>query len=86
MNERIAKLYEQAELLSHPEYENEELRNKRLYNEIFLPKFVKLIVQDCVAEAALVSISNYDNDDITWTCDLIIKNIKERFGLLDDQK
>jgi hypothetical protein len=52
MNERIRQLAEQAEVLSHPEYEDEGLRNKRLYNEIFLPKFAELIVQECASIAS----------------------------------
>ena len=48
MNERIKQLWEQAEEEIKAEYEDESRRNRRLYNEIFLPKFAELIVRDCM--------------------------------------
>ena len=51
MNERIRELAKQAEEEIKAEYEDESRRNRRLYNEIFLPKFAELIVQDCAAIA-----------------------------------
>jgi hypothetical protein len=47
MNERIKELAEQAEEEIKAEYEDESRRNRRLYNEIFLPKFAQLIVAEC---------------------------------------
>ena len=47
MNERIKELAEQAEEEIKAEYEDESRRNRRLYNEIFLPKFAELIVREC---------------------------------------
>jgi hypothetical protein len=32
------------------EYEDESRRNRRLYNEIFLPKFAELIVAECLRQ------------------------------------
>lgn len=49
-------------------------------------KFAELIIQECISQVALIAISNYDNEDITWTSDMIIKNIKNNFGLEDNQK
>ena len=46
MNERIKELATQAGEEIKAEYEDESRRNRRLYNEIFLPKFAELIVQD----------------------------------------
>jgi len=47
MNERIQQLWSQAEEEIKSEYEDESRRNRRLYNEIFLPKFAELIVREC---------------------------------------
>ena len=47
MNERIKQLWSQAEEEIKAEYEDESRRNRRLYNEIFLPKFAELIVREC---------------------------------------
>ena len=47
MNERIKELWSQAEEEIKAEYEDESRRNRRLYNEIFLPKFAELIVKEC---------------------------------------
>ena len=46
MNERIRQLWDQAQEEIKAEYEDESRRNRRLYNEIFLPKFAELIVRD----------------------------------------
>jgi len=46
MNEQIRLLAEQAGEEIKAEYEDESRRNRRLYNEIFLPKFAELIVRD----------------------------------------
>jgi hypothetical protein len=48
MNERIQQLWSQAEEEIKAEYEDESRRNRRLYNEIFLPKFAELIVKECL--------------------------------------
>ena len=49
MNERIKELWDQAQEEIKAEYEDESRRNRRLYNEIFLPKFAELIVQECIS-------------------------------------
>ena len=48
LNERIRQLWSQAEEEIKAEYEDESRRNRRLYNEIFLPKFAELIVKECL--------------------------------------
>jgi hypothetical protein len=45
-----------------------------------------LIIQDCVAEVALVGISNtsferWVGEDIAWGCSKSIECIKEHFGI-----
>ena len=49
LNERIRQLWSQAEEEIKAEYEDESRRNRRLYNEIFLPKFAELIVRECAS-------------------------------------
>ena len=66
MNERIKELWDQAQEEIKAEYEDESRRNRRLYNEIFLPKFAELIVREC-AEICLEA-----NDH---------KNILRHFGV-----
>jgi hypothetical protein len=50
MNERIRELWTQAGEEIEAEYEDESRRNRRLYNEIFLPKFAELIVRECALQ------------------------------------
>lgn len=45
INERIKQLWSQAEEEIKAEYEDESRRNRRLYNEIFLPKFAELLIE-----------------------------------------
>jgi hypothetical protein len=76
MNERIRQLWTQAEEEIKAEYEDESRRNRRLYNEIFLPKFAELIVRDLIDSM----IKRYGDDDelpiqeIKWF-------VKEHFGV-----
>jgi hypothetical protein len=76
MNERIRELADQAGEEIKAEYEDESRRNRRLYNEIFLPKFAELIVQDLIDSM----IKRYGDDD-----ELPIQEIKlfvkEHFGV-----
>jgi hypothetical protein len=76
MNERIQQLWSQAEEEIKAEYEDESRRNRRLYNEIFLPKFAELIVRDLIDSM----IKRYGDDD-----ELPIQEIKlfvkEHFGV-----
>lgn len=44
-------------------------------------KFAELIVQKCVTIVALHGISNFENEDISWVCDKIVKDINEQFGV-----
>ena len=60
MNERIRELWSQAEEEIKAEYEDESRRNRRLYNEIFLPKFAELIVRECASMARVFQSNEYD--------------------------
>lgn len=44
-----------------------------------LEKLVELVVQDCVSEVALMGITNFENEDISWACRVIIDGIKNKF-------
>lgn len=44
-------------------------------------KFAELIIQNCISQISLIGISNFENDDITWTVEKSIANIKEHFGV-----
>jgi hypothetical protein len=46
-----------------------------------IEKFAKLIIQDCLAQLALIGLANFENDDMSWTAEHSIKTIKERFNL-----
>ena len=78
MNERIKQLAEQAEI-----YAGELIDEGADYNQYpryYTEKFAELIVQRFITEVALFGISNYENDDIVWTVEKIIQQIKEVFG------
>ena len=90
MNERIKELAEQAGEEIEAEYEDESRRNRRLYNEIFLPKFAELIVRECINEIAYIGKANEvfgDRTDrgglnhILWTTETAIEKIKQHFGV-----
>ena len=42
--------------------------------------FAELIVQKCVSEIALMGVTNFENEDISWACRVIIDGIKSKFG------
>jgi len=51
------------------------------YNE----QFALLIVQRCISEIALMGLQQYENEDISWSCRVIINNLKETFGVINEQ-
>ncbi len=46
-----------------------------------IEKFAEMIIQDCLAQLALIGLANFENDDISWTAEHSIKTIKEHFGM-----
>lgn len=70
MNERIHKLAEESGMTQYVAANNK-----------YLESFAELIVQDCVAEVAMMGITNFENEDISWAVDVIITNIKSKFGV-----
>ena len=78
MNERIKLLAEQAKAES-----NQWLGSKPAititYDEF--EKFAELIIKKCISQIALIGISNFENEDISWTVETVIANIKQHFGV-----
>jgi hypothetical protein len=74
MNERIKELAEQAE------FSKNELHTQ---GDNF-QRFAELIIQDCLAQVAMIGISNFEDDDsgnISWTVSKCIEMIKYRFEI-----
>jgi hypothetical protein len=44
-------------------------------------KFGELIVRRCISEVAMMGVSQWENKDIAWAVDLIIKNLKDTFEI-----
>ena len=81
MNERIQQLWEQAEEEIKAEYEDESRRNRRLYNEIFLPKFAELIVKECV-QACINEGKTFEVESAgEYSSNLYATAIKKHFGV-----
>lgn len=46
-----------------------------------IEKFGELIIRRCISEVAMMGVTQYENKDIAWTVDLIIKNLKDTFEI-----
>jgi hypothetical protein len=46
-----------------------------------IEKFGELIVRRCISEIAMMGVTQYENKDIAWAVDLIIKNLKDTFEI-----
>lgn len=75
MNERIRELAEQA-----GSTHKQSLGVYQFYTDE-LEKFAELIARECIGQIALIGISNFENEDIGWTVDTAIANIKDHFGV-----
>ncbi len=71
MNERILELAEQARIDGVAIH---------CYNPAFAEKFAELIIKKCISQIALIGVSNFQNEDISWTVDTAIAKIEEHFG------
>jgi len=83
MNEQLKQLAEQAEEYTRLKHNNAywRLLDNMQEDLTWREKFAELIVRDCISQIALIGISNFESDDISWTADIAIKNIKERFNI-----
>jgi hypothetical protein len=80
MNERIRELVMLA-VEDAAKYCQRRFDLDREENETFALSLAELIVQKCVTIVALHGISNFENEDISWVCDKIVKDINEQFGV-----
>jgi hypothetical protein len=76
MNERILELLKQAEEETNAEYQDESRRKRRLYNEILLPKFSEMIVQECANVGERYADGNYE----------VYNQIMAHFGLEEPEE
>ena len=76
MNERIKELAKEAGY-KHPE----AVGSCEDYAYFDHEKFAEVIVQKCVSIVALHGITNFENRDISWACENIVKEVKEHFGV-----
>ena len=81
MNERIKELAEQADIVFWEISGDVDWRQANREN---LEKFAELIVQACVTQCAMMGVSNWDNDDISWAVEGCIDNIRSHFGESDE--
>ena len=51
------------------------------YMHAAVEKFGELIVRRCISEVAMMGVTHYENKDIAWAVDLIIKNLKDTFEI-----
>jgi hypothetical protein len=75
VNERIHKLAEDSGMTQYVAADNK-----------YLERFTEMVVQDCVSEIALMGVVNYENEDISWACRVIIDGIKTKFGDINETK
>lgn len=86
MNERILKLRTQAAAWVAKNHQPQD-PNAYLQKEIdqrylmYEEKFAELIIKKCISQIALIGISNFENEDISWTVETAIASIKEHFGV-----
>lgn len=83
MNELLKELYLQAHSVRH--YDGDPALDGNpptVYwqGEVSAQQFAELIVQDCITQIAMMGITNWENDDISWCVEGCIDNIKARFG------
>ena len=81
MNHRIRELARLAKDYAH---DNEDPDERTSWDFLFETKFAELIVQACVTQCAMMGVSNWDNDDISWAVEGCIDNIKAHFGESDE--
>lgn len=86
MNERIKQIAEQSGFIpwsDEPWRPDDVVFDWSSNYDEELEKFADNIIQKCISEVALFGISNFENEDISWVVDKIVKNIKQTFGKND---
>lgn len=70
MNEHLQELY------------NQVVKNDRLIFDSYLAeKFAQLIAKDVIHQAALIAVSNFQNEDVCWTIKTLITSLENRYDL-----
>lgn len=80
MNDRIFELAKQADLIQWDLLPS-GARTPDHESVVKARKFAELIIQDCVSQIAMIGVSNCDDDDVVWTVDKSIENIRTHFGI-----
>lgn len=80
MNERIFEFAKQADLIQWDTLPS-GARTPDHESVFRAKKFAELIARECIGQIALIGISNFENEDIGWTVDTAIANIKDHFGV-----
>jgi hypothetical protein len=44
-------------------------------------KYSQDLIQSCISKIALMGISNWQNEDISWATDQIVNDLKEKYQL-----
>lgn len=83
MNERIRELAEQAGM-SDDKFGMYFAKDKHDEDGVDLEKFAELIIKKCISQIALIGISNFENEDISWTVETAIDKIQEHFGVKNE--
>ncbi len=81
MNERFNQLLKQVEEETNAEYQDESRRKRRLYNEILLPKFAELIIQECFQACMNEGASYEEKAAGAYQSNLYVTAIKRHFGV-----
>ena len=81
MNERIKELAKQSEDYADNQGFFVTIDFASDYQDCLMEKFAELIVRECVSIVALHGIINFENQDISWACENIAKEVKEHFGV-----
>lgn len=86
MNERIRELAEQANkqiryrICPNTFKHIDDTNGSHIRIEFDKEKFAELIIKKCISQIALIGVSNFQNEDISWTVDTAIAKIEEHFG------
>ena len=86
MNEQIKNLAERAAFRQFTMPKTNVSSALEAYKGMFteqeaIEKFAELIIKKCISQIALIGISNFENEDISWTVETAIDKIQEHFGL-----
>jgi hypothetical protein len=73
MNQELQKIAQQVNLYTDS--------SGRWVSTESMDQFAQEIVQKCVSIVAHHGVSNFENDDISWVCEKIVKEINEHFGV-----